>query len=424
MNSVPSFLRPVSNKEKTSEKSSLTPSFLRPVKSKEAEPKEPEYDLDKEIERNIAQQTSRMGESIIGAPGDIWSFAKSLFGFEPETNLPTSKSLRELSEKASLGYTKPQSEFEEKAGEIQQDISSFLMPGSGAYSLARNIGIPVVANLAKEGAKYVSGKDKGADESKIGTMIILDLLAHRGKGGAKGFATNLFKESESLVPEGATLKSSKLQSSLNSTEKLLESGGSSPSKEKALKKISEIKGKMKDGEIEVKELIDFRKTINEIKSELGGYEVQLPKHIKKKAIANLELVKKQVIDGLNEYGSTKNPEFLKLNKAANEAYAAYESSDKMGKFIKDAVKNSVKNPGVKTLLGLGGVATNAAVLGKTGAMSAIPLLAGYESYKILHQVMKSPTLRKYYGNILKGATSGNASQVSKNALALEKELEE
>lgn len=407
-----------------SKTSSALPPSLKRKEQKEEFPLEGENDLDREIERNIAQQTSRIGETLLGAPGDIYSFVKSLFGGDSETNLPTSKSLREQSENLSRGYTKPQNEFEERMGEVQQDIASFLIPGSKKYSMFRNIGIPVIANLAKEGVRY-TGNEKLGDAAKIGTMISLDLMNLKG-GGAKKFASDLFNKSESLIPKGATLKSTKFEKSLSNLEKSLESGGSSPSKERAFKKISEIKSKMNNGEIEVRELIDFRKTINEIKSELGGYEVQLPKHIKKKAIANLDLVKKEVIKGLNEYGSSHNPEFLKLNKSANEAYAAYESSDKMGKFIKDTLKNSVKSPIAKTILGLGGIYGTAkhATLAAKSAGAALPLYAGYESYKVLHQVIKSPTLRKFYGNILKGAASGNASQVSRNSKALEKALEQ
>lgn len=387
-------------------------------------PFEGENDLEREIERNVAQQTSRIGETLAGAPGDIYSFVKSMFGGDSETNLPTSKSLREKSETLSQGYTKPKNEFEEGMGEVQQDIASFMIPGSKKYNFVRNIGIPIVANLAKEGIKY-NGNEKMGEAAKIGTMIALDLMHLKG-GGAKKFAGDLFNESEKLIEKGQTIKSPTFQKSLQSLEKSLESGGSAPSKEKALKKISEIQSKMKDGEIEVRELIDFRKSINEIKSELGGYEVQMPKHIKKKAIANLDLVKKEVINSLDEYGKKFNPEFGKLNKSANEAYAAYESSDKIANFIKKTVGKSIKNPGVKTILGLGGtgygLATHAGALGKTAALGALPLYAGYESYKILHQVLKSPTLRKFYGNILKGAASGNASQVSKNSKALEENL--
>jgi len=400
-------------------------------------PFEGENDLEREIERHTARGTSRVLETALGLPGDLYSFGKYLFGADPETSLPTSQSLKEFSEKATLGYTKPKNEAEEKSDEVLQDISSFMMPGSGKYNMVRNIGIPVVANLVKEGVKYVGG-EKSADAAKIGTMITLDLMNLK-QGGAKKFASNLFKESEKLVPKGAKTTSPKLQTSLINLKKILESGGTRPSTEKALIKVNEIEKKFKrtihqvaqagtkrakkitivHPEIEVQELMDFRKAINEIKSELGGYEVQIPKLIKKKISANLDLVKKEVIEGLNEYGQTQNPEFLKLNKAANEAYGAYESSDKMATFIKKTVKDSIRNPGIKTLLGLGGLS----IAGKGLAIAAVPGIPAYQAYKVLHQVIQSPTLRKFYGNILKGAASGNASQVSRNAKALQDHYE-
>lgn len=411
------------NKILSNESSSSFPKTLK-LKNQQF-PFEGENDLEREIERNIAQGTSRIGETILGLPGDLSNFVRGLFGDESESNLPTSKSLREKSEKYSLGYTKPQNEFEEKTGEVLQDIASFMLPGSGKYNFVRNLGIPVVANLTKEGIKY-SGNEKLGDAAKVGTMVVLDLLHHKG-GGAKKYASSLFNESEKLIPEGEKLRSLNFEKSLSNLEKSLSSGGTAPSKEKALKKVSEIQSKMKNGEIDVKELIDFRKNINEIKSELGGFEVQLPKHIKKKAIANLDLVKNQVIKALDEYGNTINPEFGNINRSANEAWATYENSDKIANFIKKSAKGLVKSNGVKAVLGLTGYGaiahplTTAGLATKTAFVGA-PLYAGYESYKILHQVMKSPTLRKFYGNILKGAISGNSSQVSRNVKALDKEL--
>lgn len=430
--SLPPSLRLKHKAEMNPSSEEFTPRSIEPERKKlpsslrrksQNFPFEGENDLEREIERNIAQQTSRMGEAILGAPGDIWSFAKSIFGFQPETNLPTSGSLRELSEKYSQGYTKPKSEFEEKAGEVQQDIASFMIPGSGKYNLARNIGIPILANLAKEGISYAGG-DKSATAAKIGTMVALDLISHKGKG-AKVFAGNLFNESENLIPQGTSFHSPNFEKSLTKLKKSLESGGSRPTTEKALKKIDELQSRIVNGNIEVRELIDFRKSINEMKDSLGGFDIQMPPKLKKKAIANLDQVKKEVIGALNEYGDKFNPEFSKLNKAANESYAAIEASDKMGKFIKSTLKDSVKNPAVKGLLGLGGLygaATHLGTISKTAGF-ALPLYAGYEGYKIFHQVIKSPTLRRFYGNILKGAASGNASQVSKNAKALEKHLD-
>ncbi|MCE5316142.1 MAG: hypothetical protein LLG04_02105, partial [Parachlamydia sp.] len=93
-------------------------------------PMEGENDLDREIERNVARGTSRIGETIAGAPGDVLSMIKGFIGDLPIGGvigefLPTSKKLQDTSEKASLGYTKPQSLGEEKSDEILKDVASF-----------------------------------------------------------------------------------------------------------------------------------------------------------------------------------------------------------------------------------------------------------------------------------------------------------
>lgn len=396
------------------------PSFLQRARKVEEKtsPYEEEGFLEKEIERNIAQQTSRIGETLLGLPGDLVNFVGGLFGYKPD--LPGSQKFRELSEEYSFGYTKPQAPHEEMASELMSDIAGFMTPGAGKYNLVRNIGIPVAANLAKEGVKYAGADEKTASWTKLGTMIVLDLMNLRN-GGAKKYASSLFNESEALIPEGATLASSKLENSISSLKNTLESGGTSPSKTQALTKVSEISDKMKNGQILVKELVDFRKSINEIKLFLGGWEVQLPKAIKKKAIANLDMVKNQVVKALEEYGQ-HNKEFGKLNRAANEAWAAYEQSHKISNFIEKSARHVIKNNATKALLGLGGYTFPGLI--KPSLIAGSALYSASKGYEILHQVTQSPTLRKYYGNILKGAAVGNASQVSKNVKLLDEALKE
>lgn len=403
---------------------SSIPSTLKPKKPTEF-PYESENDLDREIERNIAQGTSRMLETAIGMPGDLYSFAKSLFGFSPETHLPTSQSLRKFSEKTTLGYTKPKNELEEKGGEFLQDIASFMIPGSKQYSMMRNIGIPIVANLAKEGIKMAGG-EKSSDAAKVGLMVGLDLIANRSGmgGGAKKYARKLFEESEKAVPKGLSINASNLNHYLTDVEKELSKGGSRPSTKQALEKIKEIRGEIKNGKIDLKNLIAYRPAINELIDDLGGFEYILKPKIKEKIIKNMQEVKKGVIKSAEEYGEKFNPKFLNLSRSANEAYAAYEKSNKIANFLNKKFGKKALGMGVKTVLGIGAPvigAVKAGTLVTTGI--GIPLTASYQAFKILNRVKNSPTLRKYYGNILSGSIKGNVPQVSRNLSAMNKELE-
>jgi len=78
-------------------------------------PEDDENDIQRDIERNQAQFTSRIGESALGLPGDLTNFVGGLFGFDP--NMPGSEKFKEYSESLSQGYTKPQNEFEENVGD-------------------------------------------------------------------------------------------------------------------------------------------------------------------------------------------------------------------------------------------------------------------------------------------------------------------
>lgn len=383
-------------------------------------------DIERDIERNQARSFSRIGESLLGAPGDISSFLLGLFGKE-QNILPTSEKLRGVSEKLTGGYTKPQSEIEEKGDEFFSDIGSMLTPGAGKYNLIRNLGIPLVGSLVKEGFKYADQDEENASAAKIGTMIGLDLIAHRGLGGVKKFSGNLFKQAEQAIPEGSSMNAKNLQASLISLEDNLKKGGSRPSTERALKKIKEIKKDIHNDSVDIKKLVAYRPSINELIDELGGFEIQLPKKIRQRAIGNLNDVKRTVINGLEEYGKAQNPEFLKLHKAANESWAAYENSNKIAKFLKKHV-GAVKNPATKAVLGLLPVGAGAAYASPMGALIGAgatgAAAGGYQGFKIFHRVMNSPTLRNYYFNILNGSIAGNTPQVIKNLKNLDNDIDD
>lgn len=403
------------------------PSFLSRAKKVSDKgtvlPFEGENDLEREMERSQARATSRSLETIIGAPGDILSFGAWLIGKELPEAIPTSQKLKKFSEETTRGYTAPKNEFEEKSDEVMRDIASFAMPGSQTYSMFRNIGIPIIANLGKEGIKYAGGDEKGSSMAKAGMMVALDLITQRkgAGGGAKEFSSNLFKQAEKSIEKGVSVQATGLEKSLNTLEKTLSSGGSRPTTKKSLEKIDELRKEIKNGKIDVKRLAAYRPSINEAIEEMGGFNIEVPKKLKPAAIRNLNQVKSEVIKTLDQYGEKFNPEFLKFHKAANESWAAYQNSNKIANFIDKHAGKWAKSPATKMLFG-SGLTYGAAALGKTAALTGGALALGYPSFKVLHRVMNSPTLRTYYGNILKGSLSGNTSQVSRNMKLLDKEL--
>lgn len=386
---------------------------------------------EKDVERHQARQLSRMGERVLGLPGDIYQFLNTITGGKGEEfPLPTSASLKEKSERLSQGYTKAQNEFEEKTDEIMGDIASMAIPGASNYSLVRNLGIPIVANLAKEGLEGLGWQDKNSSYAKMGTMIVGDLLLNRGRGGARGLGNRLLQESEQSIPRGATTSASKLENAINTLEQDLSRGGSSPSKTRALTKINEVRDRINNGMIEVSELPAFRKSINEMIEELGGWGVELPKGIKTKAVNNLNQVKKAIIETGIDYGTYQNPTFGRAWQQGNEALAAVNQSNVISNFIKKNFGNPFKSTSTKLLFGLGG--TSAAAIGTKFAPAASilsggtagALSLGYQAYKIAHRVWNSPVLRRYYSNVLNASARGSVGQMSANMAALDKKIAE
>lgn len=381
-------------------------------------------DLQRNIERNIAQQTSRQIETVAGLPGNIIDLSTSLFGIENNPRLPTSQDIRKFSEKATGGYTAPQNETEEKAGDFQSNVASLALPGSTSYSMLRNIGIPIAAAVGKEGVKRLGGKEKAQAGTEAGLMFVLDLIAQNGKG-VQNFIGNLFKTAESHIPTGTLTNVKGLEHSLTQLEKNLSLGGSAQSKEPALKKISELQGKIKNGQLDPKELPAFRVAINEAIDNLGGFIQGQSPSSKRKAVKYLGDVKSAVIEAAEKYGQV-NPQFLENWQKANEAASVFHQSKHLSNFIKKKFGRSFKSQGAKLALGAaathGGTAFFSPATALVSGGIGTGLAAGYKSIQLIERIAKSPTLRKYYTEILKGAARNNAAQVISNTKKLDAKM--
>ncbi len=396
----------------------------KPVKQPSQEDFMTDEDFERSIETANARIWNRIGETVLGAPGDIASFFTGLFGDEQQT-IPTSRDIRSAGKKITGEALEPKTGMEEKIDEFVSDVASFSLPGTGQFKAIRNIGIPIIGGLMKEGLKYGNASEKTQAYGKVGTMVVLDLLSRR-TGGAKKYAGSLFQQAEEALPKGVSFDASKLEKSLDTLEKTMTMGGTRPSTKKSLDKILEIKKEIKNGKIEGKRLAAYRSSINEAIDEIGGFNLEVPIKQKPAAIRNLNQVKSEVIKTLDEYGGKYNPEYQKLSRDANEAWAAYEKSNKIASFIQKKVPYASKSKSAGLLFSstpvIGPAA--AAILNPAGGVGLTAAALGYQSYKVLDRVVRSPVLRKYYINSLKEAAAGNVSQTTKNLKLLDKELDQ
>jgi hypothetical protein len=188
-----------------------------------------------------------------------------------------------------------------------------------------------------------------------------------------------------------------------------------------------LEARIQNGQIDIRELPEFRTRINEDIQQLGGWDFTTPPAIRERAIHNLTDVKRQVIQAGENYGRTQNPEFLNAWRSANEAQSVLSRSNVASNFIQKTIGNWAISKTVKSLFGIGG-ATAAPFLGSnalitsgaaTGVVGSI-----YGTARLLYRVIRSPTLREYYVNTIRAALNGQKGPLIKNISELDKKIEE
>lgn len=427
---LPKSLRPKTSQQSQSE----LPKTLRP---KEHKPQEKisfdtDEDLEREIERNQAQITSRMLERLFGAFGNAYQMTPEILKKAHPLNfiykhIPTEEKLREFSEKASGGYTKPKTSFEEKVGETAADAASFALGGGGKTLLgtsARVLGIPIAGQLAKEGIELAGGGEKAQQYSKLGTMMLMDLWGLRkgvGGGGAKKFGQKSLEEAEKAIPKDALADVKVFENKLNSLKKELKSGITGAHTSEAIRVIDEIQGHIRNGQMEAWRFPKIRKDINKIIENMKGFSFGgPPKSIKRAAVNNLNQVKTALIQAGNRWGRGQSPEFFEKWRQGNEALAVYHRSNDIARFVSKATK--IKNPVLKILMGVHGYHHPGPTIALQAAKKGVELATRFPT-AMVYRFMNSKVLRKLYTDVLKEAAKGNSTAVASGVSKLEKEME-
>jgi len=374
------------------------------------------------FQRTGARALQRGTEALAGLPGDVVQLIKGVSGalpggVTPEEDLnilqrgarravealPTSASMRERAreEKPEL---EPESRFEAITDEVVSDFATLAIPVKGKIPFARSLGLSMVGNLGKEAVKDLGVSERGQEATKIGLMLFSGMF---GKGrGVNKHINNLYKESETLVPEGANFRYP--TNKLSNVEKIAKKGALTESKVPTLKLIEEIKAKSPSGIMTVEEAIQFDKDINKQIMRAGADKT-------KKGL--LKQLKGAHTEALNTYAK-ENPAWAAKFKEAKQAYAGIAQSEKLQNFIKRNANLSNFAHG-SLMLGL----QELAIPGKAGAKLAT--VGGTASIlyaaEIAKRLVTNPALRKYYGNVVKASLSENKAALIKNLAGLERE---
>jgi hypothetical protein len=422
----------------------------QPIQSENISNSDQPFDFDKykvkepptklqETGRHIARTASRVGETVLGFPGDIVGLINALGenlpslpkGLQPTPNfiqragksalesLPTSQDLKEFSSKITQGFTDPQGAAEELGDEITSLGTMLLSPAKAVKSFPsflKNIGVAVSKAIGVKSAGKVA-ESLGADEqgkqaAELGTLFLTGLVSQKT---ADKFIGEQYQKARSQIPPGTMVNTSNLANNLTAVETQLARGISTPTKDEVRRSLSELKGKASGGAMEMDELVESFHNINErmnskkLFDELNTTERKLLKN-------RYDLVKDEVRKEISQYAQY-NPEFYKTWKGANQGFTTIAESKKLRNFLQSKLGKIPHHLAGSIALDL---------FLKT-PVSTIGVATGYSAVKageIMTRIAKSPTLRKHYLEVIKEASKENLPGVIKNLDILDKAMKD
>lgn len=381
--------------------------------------------------RHLGRSASRIGESLGGLPADILKTAQlGAKGLEKGANVireriglpPRESSLKEsppigsedlkgFSQKLFGSAVIPQSKNEKLADDILSDAAVLAIPVKGRIPFLRSIGGALAGNLAKEGAEQLGAGEKGQTMAKLGGFF---LAALTGKGNVKKFWNEQYKLADEAIPKGAKLNASDLNNKLNKLDRVLSKGGIETSSQKFVQKpVNELKKIIHNDKLRVDDAVAAKKKINEIRSVL--FDEVKGKSAQKYARTKINDISSYLDDALESYGK-KNPTFYQHYKAGNEAFGGYQQSRRVGRWISRHIP--LGRLGKTSLLLLEALFKPATLPITAGAYT------GLKSAELVTRMLKNPTLRKYYTNVMKSAVEENRAGFLREIKNLDKAVNE
>lgn len=407
-------------------------------------PKETEDDddIDRLVEKNIAGLTSRGLEQVLGFPGNIREFGKSvkelyhsdtIFGKvkslakEPESfkkfqeeNMqilpivsslidwfPTSSDLREKSKEMTGGYTEPTDEFSEMGHEIFSDITNSLMPGTGPRNVIRNIAIPVISVLSKKGAEYLGIENEGQNATKYGTTFLLNMM---NNANGPRLNRNMWNQVEQNAPNISVTpnQNARLLAQAQHLENELSLGLGAPSERNALGTVREFIAKLTrpNQPIRARELTASNRSLNEITADPAMAE---------RGMTQLNHLRRTINQGIEHIGQ-QAPQWVHEWRNANETHGAIANSNFVANYIRNNYSKPLISEGARALFGAGpGKTAMAAVL-------AAPIFGIYKGVQVISRMGSSPILQRHYRDAIIASLRGNSAMMISNMEKLDKEL--
>ena len=332
--------------------------------------------------------------------------------------IPTSQDLKNITDTATSGYTKPKTKNEKRTQEFFSDVGSTLSgrPTSARNILVNNLGIPAASNVAKEVVNELGfGDDKGT-WTKLAAWTGLSLLSNVN---APAYAANLMNQGRQGYNQNVTANIPRYENRINQASRNMLQGD--PRSSLAQQQLAGVRNDIANGQTSMADLMNRYDAINAAKRDRGLF--QLGRNDRRAAIRNINQVRDAVRGEIETIGRS-NPQALQSWQNGVQAFAVIHQSNAMTNWIQSTAKGpyaKILTAPVAGLFGLGGKAAHQAPFIGMSTSAAVPAL--HKGGQVAYRVWNDPSLARYYWDALNAARQENQNAFIKSFNSLNKEYE-
>lgn len=302
--------------------------------------------------------------------------------------------------------------------EVGKNLIDLYSPGSGFQKHTTKIGSAILGETVKEVAREMNATDQNQEIAKMVSMLSLSLM---NETNGWQYVTKGLNDAEKMIPAGATMDVAPITRAFNDIKRQSWfKGFHDDTKGPAIKIMNDIEGKIANapnaGRLDAETVLQLRKDIVQAQKKVGKFDFPGDK---KAASVYLDQVDKALEEGINNYGRTVNPQFLKQYNEFRQAYAVTKRSGTISNFMQKKFGKPLTSDLAKVAFG-NILASGGLALPKIAAIGFTVAGLG-QGIRILHRISNSPVLSKYYFEAIKQASLGNAQAMQNSMIKFDEE---
>jgi hypothetical protein len=371
--------------------------------------------------RHVARTGARVGESLLGFPGDVASLAlgatRYLTGGKTPSyeqvqeylpvRIPTSSQLQEGTEKISGGYLAPKSEYESTADEFSQFLATLMLPLKGKVPFKKALLQAGLGTAGGKAAKLLGAGELGQIGGKVGGLILGSTLGGRStlQQLQKQNYENIFKSAENVAADA-----SPLLKDVDKLQRIIKTRVTPASKKIQEIVIAPLSESITGNKIALEDALRIEQGINSAlrSASLPTDAKKILGTVKDSLVNTIEVAGKDIPDFVSQYRDAKS--------LTRDLSRAYKATDLLEKVFSKNVTTALENP-ITKVLALGG---SFAFKGLPGLVGIGATAGGIEAANAFNLIKNSPIARKTYLSMIKNSLANDALAVSRDMAKLNK----